>query len=156
MNFQYNSFIFSDSLKNCGCIELKKITEHTIKANTFYNACINDDLIWNSAGIHYDSWNDLNSIVIEDNVFDSILGNNEGRCLFVTIIKEAFISINNNTIQNCPSGGPLVKVWFRSRRNSFKIENFKLLNNTMNDFRDQTLGCTPHFWFENIDIFKHF
>ena len=149
LSFCNNKMTFNDSTKNCGCIELRRITEHIIKANTFCNAGLNDNKIYYSAGIHYDSWNDLTSIVVEDNIFDSFSGNNEGRCLFITIIKEAYISINNNTIQNCPSGGPLAKIWFRSRRDSFTIKSFVSKNNTMNDFRDQWLGCTPQFWIEN-------
>ena len=54
----------------------------------------------------------------------------------------------NNTIQNCPSGGSLLKIWFQTQINTYKIESCNFINNYITDCYD-LIGPTPHIWIEN-------
>lgn len=148
LNFINNEISFSNEKESCGCVELKKIGEHVFKGNLFKNAH-NTNSIWNSAGINAGIDTNLTSLLIENNTFDCICGENQGRCFYIVSKGTNNVQVLNNTIKNCPAGGTLLKIWFQDQKDSFKIESCNFINNSVTDCYE-SIGPTPHFWFENI------
>ena len=149
LDFTNNEIIFTDSEKSCGCIELVQIGEHVFDGNLFKNA-YNDNSIWNSAGINAAIRNDLTSLIIKNNVFDQMRGNTQGRCFCIVNKGEnnQNIQVKNNTVQNCPPGRALLKIWSQTKIENFKIDSCKFDNNSVTDCFE-SIGPTSHFWFEN-------
>lgn len=106
--------------------------------------------MWNSAGINSAEPIDFTSLLVENNTFDNIIVNNQGRCFYFLLKGDSNdITIRNNTIQNCSAGGSLIKFLFQTRKSNFKIETFNFIKNSIMDCYS-SVGPTPQIWVENV------
>ena len=148
--FSDNEVTFSDVANSCGCLKARRSSSHVYRNNVFSNSRqdYNDKSRWISAGIHDNSPNtNANYFEIENNTFDNIFGNNQGRCFLIEKVID--IKIKGNSIQNCPEGAFYIKVIFNTKKEEFSIEDCKFINNTIGNHWFSSFGINPQIWIQN-------
>lgn len=146
LNFNYNRIIFSDNAKSCGCVTLSTIIKHTFIGNLFQNAKFSTSSA--AAGIFYQDFSANSKLNIRNNTFKKIQGNNEGRCIYIKNIPSTAsdaIVLSNNTFEDCPEGGNLVKFSFVSVINQYTIESCHFNRNKFNS------NLAAQLWINNVN-----
>ena len=130
--FTFNKITFSDSLTSCGCVSSIRSTELVYTNNVFENARYNSNN-WRSAGIDQNECtSSQETLTVENNTFNNIKGNNQGRCIYLKINNPASTSFRENTFQNCPSGSFFIKIAFISLISEMIIDSCKFIENALN------------------------
>lgn len=142
-DFLDNEIVFTDISKSCGCIKSNQCNEHKYERNIFRNACV--EFTDHSAGIDESNPSNSNKIVTTENTFDGISGPREGRCFYVNLA-QTYINVDNNTIQNCPSGGILIKFDFQSQFSSFQFSKYRFINNLVDESSLSSLNICPQIF----------
>ncbi|KAK8871920.1 hypothetical protein M9Y10_007666 [Tritrichomonas musculus] len=153
LNFLYNKIDFSNLETNGGCIILEKIVNHVFNGNLFKNYKFDDKDtdVGVSGGIHCFKADSLVSFSLINNTFENALGNNQGRCILLAEIPQNKVTIRNNTIINCPAGGPLFYLRFSNAISDFTIESCNFIENTVNEYWNSNADSlmTPQVWVVN-------
>ena len=148
INFLNNYITFSNASKSCLCIQTKEINVHNFIGNTFENVRPSTDR-WRSSVIHEDATISNSLITLENNTFDNILGDSQGRCFYIDCKSECSVILKNNTIRNLPAGGVYFKVLFDKFVESYTIDSFRFVNNTVNNYWFNLLKICPQVFIQN-------
>lgn len=93
----------------------------------------------------------MGSLTLTNNIFENVFGNNQGRSIRITKLPNSNIIIRNNTIKNCPAGGPFIYLGFSNEINELTIESVNFIENFVSNHWDSNSDSlmTPQVWIAN-------
>lgn len=151
--FNFNKITFASSLTSCGSVTSESSSEIVYIGNIFQNAKYyhRDSDNWRAAGIDQDICISGREIVtIENNTFDGIRGDNQGRCLYMKFNNPSEMIFRENTFQNCPSGSFFAKIVFVQSISEMTIESCNFIRNTLSTQWNNVFNSCNQLIVQNI------
>ena len=144
--FNYNQIIFSKETEGCGCVQLNTILEHTFNGNLFQNARYSTS--YAATGKNFNNFYSYSTLNILNNTFKQIQGNNNGRWIYINAITNGnsnAVAFRNNTFEDCPEGGILIRFYFSSTIRQYTVESYRFIRNKVNGY------CVSQLYIENVN-----